>query len=49
MMGGGGRSPNRGLILHTNIYTFEEVQLLMSVLTEKYGIVCTTVIRRPGQ
>jgi len=49
IMDDGGRSTTGGLILHTNSYTLEEVQLLMSVLTEKFGIVSGTWVRTLGR
>ena len=37
------------LLLHTNSYTLEEVELLVSVLNQKLHLVCKVSQRRPNQ
>jgi hypothetical protein len=37
------------LLLHTNSYTLEEVELLVSVLNKKLNLVCKVSQRRPNQ
>jgi hypothetical protein len=48
-MDDGGKTTGGGLLLHTNSYTLEEVQLLISVLANKFDLACTLYPRRKGQ
>jgi len=45
----GGKTTAGALLLHTNSYTLEEVQLLISVLTNKFDLACSLHSRREGQ
>jgi len=48
IMDDGGLS-HGNLLLQTNSYTFEEVQLLVNVLQTKFNLSCKKTLRRPGQ
>jgi LAGLIDADG DNA endonuclease family len=37
------------LFLHTDSYTIEEVQILITVLRTKFNLDCWETLRRPGQ
>lgn len=45
----GGKTTYGDLLLHTNSYTLEEVELLVSVLNQKWNLVCKVSQRRPNQ
>ena len=45
----GGKTTYGDLLLHTNSYTLEEVELLVSVLNQKFHLVCKVSQRRPNQ
>jgi len=49
IMDDGGKTTYGDLLLHTNGYTFEEVQLLVLVLKEKFNLVCKVSQRKPNQ
>jgi len=45
----GGKTTYGDLLLHTNSYTLEEVELLVSVLNQQFHLVCKVSQRRPNQ
>jgi hypothetical protein len=45
----GGKNTYGDLLLHTNSNTLEEVELLVSVLNQKFHLVCKVSQRRPNQ
>ena len=45
----GGKTTYGNLLLHTNSYTLEEVELLVSVLNNNFNLVCKVSQRRPNQ
>lgn len=45
----GGKNSVGDLLLHTNSYTLEEVELLISVLKNKFNLNCKVSKRRPNQ
>jgi hypothetical protein len=49
IMDDGGKTTYGDLLLHTNSYTLEEVELLVSVLNNKFNLVCRLSKRRPDQ
>jgi hypothetical protein len=49
IMDDGGKTTYGDLLLHTNSYTLEEVELLVSVLNQKFHLVCKVSQRRPNQ
>ena len=48
-MDDGGKKTHGDLLLQTNSYTLEEVELLVSVLDNKFDLVCKVSQRRPNQ
>lgn len=49
IMDDGGRSTQGELLLHTNSYKLEEVELLASVLRKKFNLECRVILKRPEQ
>lgn len=49
IMDDGGKTTHGDLLLHTNSYTLEEVELLVSVLNNKFNLTSKKIQRKPNQ